>query len=394
MTDKETDAGYTDDLLRRVEEIAGNMATGIPKNPEALSPEQVQPLLHRLHAHQTELTMLNSGLRRAQKELEQLVTALTGDLRPANEKPRMEIPRHRQAEEGCVGGRGVIVGITERKEAKEAQRQAEENFRRSLDESPLGVRIVTVEGETIYANRAVLDIYHYGSIEELKATPVKQRYTPESYAQYLIRREKRQKGMDVPNEYAVSIIRKGGEIRHLQVFRKEIFWDGERQYQTIYIDITGRKQAEEALVAKSRQLEEANTALRILMKQMKEEQREIETKITTNIQKLVLPNLEELRGLRLNDLQANCLEIAAANLQQIISPFLQNLAVCFAEFTPGEIRVANMIRQGRTSKEIADILNTSIRNIEFHRGNIRKKLGLKNHRKASLRITLLKLSEG
>jgi len=71
-----------------------------------------------------------------------------------------------------------------RKHVEEALRASEENFRRSLDESPLGVRIVTTEGETIYANRAILEIYGYESIEELRTTPVKNRYTPESYAEF------------------------------------------------------------------------------------------------------------------------------------------------------------------------------------------------------------------
>jgi PAS domain S-box-containing protein len=137
--------------------------------------------------------------------------------------------------------------ITRRKRAEEALRQAEDNFHRSLDESPLGVRIVTMEGETIYANRAILDIYGYDSVDELRATPVNKRYTPESYGQFLIRRKKRRRGEFGPPQYEIGIVRKNGEIRHLQVFRKEILWNGERQFQAIYLDITKNKQMEDAL---------------------------------------------------------------------------------------------------------------------------------------------------
>jgi PAS domain S-box-containing protein len=129
----------------------------------------------------------------------------------------------------------------------DALRVSEDNFHRSLDESPLGVRIVTAEGETIYANQAILDFYGYDSIEELKTSPVKKRYTKESFAEYQIRREKRKHGVDSPSEYEISIIRKNGEIRHLQVYRKIIPWNDEMQYQAIYQDITERKQAEDAL---------------------------------------------------------------------------------------------------------------------------------------------------
>ena len=134
--------------------------------------------------------------------------------------------------------------ITKRKQIENSLHISEENFRHSLDDSPLGVRIVTMEGETIYANRAILNIYGYNSIEELKNTPLKERYTPESYDEYQIRKRKRLRGESGPSEYEVSIIRKTGEIRHLHVFRKEIFWNGKKQFQIIYQDITEHRQAE------------------------------------------------------------------------------------------------------------------------------------------------------
>ena len=81
--------------------------------------------------------------------------------------------------------------ITERKQMEYDLRASESNFRHSLDDSPLGVRISTVEGETIYANRAILDIYGYDSIEELKKTPLKERYTPESYAEFQTKKGKK-----------------------------------------------------------------------------------------------------------------------------------------------------------------------------------------------------------
>ncbi len=159
--------------------------------------------------------------------------------------------------------------ITDRKQAEESLRRSEENFRHSFDDSPLGVRIVTAAGETIYANRAILDIYGFDSLEELKATPSMKRYTPESYAEFQIRREKRQQGIDIPYEYAIDIIRKDGQVRHLQVLRKEISWDGESQFQVIYQDFTERKQAEEKLKASRLQLR----ALYKRLQKIREEER-------------------------------------------------------------------------------------------------------------------------
>lgn len=152
-----------------------------------------------------------------------------------------------------IGGKafGILsfgLDISERKRAEEARRQAEENFRRSMDESPLGIRIVSVKGETLYANRAILDLYGFDDLEEFKSTPVKNRYTPQSYDEYQIRKKKRMNGKDSPSEYEISIIRKAGEIRHLQVFKKDILWNGQKQFQAIYQDITERKKAEKRAV--------------------------------------------------------------------------------------------------------------------------------------------------
>jgi len=160
-----------------------------------------------------------------QKELESEVTRRTEELKHALEDLQQD--------------------ITERKRVEEELRKSEENFRRSLDNSPLGVRIVTAEGETLYANRAILDIYSYDSLEELRRTPIKERYTPESYAEFKIRKEKRGRGKLGPSEYEISIVRKNGQVRHVQGFRKEVWWNGARQFQVIYQDITERKRAEE-----------------------------------------------------------------------------------------------------------------------------------------------------
>ncbi|MCX6564357.1 MAG: HD domain-containing protein [Candidatus Aminicenantes bacterium] len=135
----------------------------------------------------------------------------------------------------------------DRKRAEEALHQADKNFRRSLDESPLGIRIVSVDGKVLYANRAILDIYGYDDIEELRSTPAKKRYTAASYAEFQSRRKKRMNGEDYASEYEISIIRKTGQIRRLRVFRKEISWNGQKQFQTIYQDITRQKKTEEKL---------------------------------------------------------------------------------------------------------------------------------------------------
>jgi PAS domain S-box-containing protein len=146
------------------------------------------------------------------------------------------------------GGLTVIAkDISEQRRVQEELRIAEQNFRNSLDSSPLGIRIVSIEGDLVYANQAILDIYGYSNIEELKSTPTKKRYTPNSYTAYLERQKKRKRGESTPVRYEVSIVRKDEEIRHLSVSRKAVVWNGEVQFQVVYQDITERKQAEEKI---------------------------------------------------------------------------------------------------------------------------------------------------
>lgn len=151
--------------------------------------------------------------------------------------------------------------VTESKRSEEALRLEKENFRHSLDDSPLGVRIATIEGNTIYANKTLLNFYGYDRLGELQKTTLKSRYSPESYAEAQKRKHQRKRGDFSVTDYEISIVRKNGEIRHLQVFRKDVLWDGVRQFQIVYNDITDRKLAEEEISKSKKLLETLNKHL-------------------------------------------------------------------------------------------------------------------------------------
>jgi len=57
------------------------------------------------------------------------------------------------------------------------------------------------------------------------------------------------------------------------------------------------------------------------------------------------------------------------------------------------MEVAVFIKDGKTTDETAQVLSLSEKNMETHRSNIRKKLGLRGNRK-NLRSQLLCLSGG
>ena len=151
------------------------------------------------------------------------------------------------------------------------------------------------------------------------------------------------------------------------------------------------KGAKMELVIKSINLEEINSALKVLLSQLKQERLDSEAKVVSNVQELVLPYIEKLRSSRLDARQKECLSVLEANLNNIIAPFMQNLSIASSNLTHTEMKVANLIKDGKTTKEIADLLNLSPSTVDFHRNNIRSKLGLKN-RSESLKTYLLNLS--
>jgi len=92
----------------------------------------------------------------------------------------------------------------------------------------------------------------------------------------------------------------------------------------------------------------------------------------------------------LDNQQEAFLSIIESNLNEIISPFIREISLKYLKLTPTEIQIANLVRHGSTTKDIAEILNVSPRTVETHRKNIRRKIGLEG-KKANLRSHLLSL---
>jgi DNA-binding NarL/FixJ family response regulator len=142
---------------------------------------------------------------------------------------------------------------------------------------------------------------------------------------------------------------------------------------------------------KSENLEEMNTALKVLLKKREEDKDELEEQVIYNVKELVLPFLEKVKNSKLDSRQKTLVEIMESNLNDIVSPFAKSLSTRYLNLTPAEMQIANMVKHGKTTKEIAEILFLSTRTIESHRDSIREKLGIKN-KKANLRTHLMSYS--
>ncbi len=150
-------------------------------------------------------------------------------------------------------------------------------------------------------------------------------------------------------------------------------------------EISNRKKAEKALKQKGMELEaktigleEANTALKVLLKQREEDKIELEEKVLLNVRELVFPYLDKLKMKKLGEKQRAYIGIIESNLNDIVSPFVHGLSSKLIKLSPTELQVTNLIKQGNTTKEIAEIMNLATSTIDFHRNNIRKKIGIHN----------------
>jgi DNA-binding CsgD family transcriptional regulator len=167
--------------------------------------------------------------------------------------------------------------------------------------------------------------------------------------------------------------------------------EAEVQLQKAHDELEQRvEERTEELKIKTKSLEEINTAMKVLLKKREDDKTEIEDNILSNVKTLIEPYVDKLKRSGLPQGQQTFINILESNLNEIVSPFARKLSSKLLNLTPSELQVANLVKQGRTSKEIAGILNISGKTVGFHRENIRKKFGLKN-KKANLRSHLLSL---
>ena len=147
------------------------------------------------------------------------------------------------------------------------------------------------------------------------------------------------------------------------------------------------KRREEELEIKTSNLEDMNSALKVLLERRDGDRRELEESVLANIRELVVVHVERLRNSGLNRRQVGYLDVLESNLTGIVSSFSRTLSREYLNLTPTEIQVADLVRQGKSTKEMAQLFNLSARTIEFHRQSIRTKLGIKNER-VNLRVLL------
>ncbi len=257
------------------------------------------------------------------------------------------------------------------------------------DFAPAGYVIVNRKGVVVKANRAALDLLGRS----------KDKIMGRGFSQFIYHKD-RNAYFDLIQEIAPGR-KRAGEIRLLRgndpfCARVEItpsvsddaHFSG---WRIVFADISDRKRAEEELRKKSLYLEESNAALRALLREREHDRKELEETIRNNVGMLIDPYLDRLKKSKLNENQRIQLDILETHFHQITSPFTRKLAVIDLRLTPTETRVAALVKEGKSTKEISEVLGIAERSVAVHREHIRAKLGLRGKR-SNLRSHLLSLS--
>ncbi len=282
--------------------------------------------------------------------------------------------------------RSSVFDNTERKRVEKALAESEAIYRNLFENASIGMCQFTMDGKLLRINKAYARMLGYDSTEEVLSI------VTDSATQIHADPRNREELLSALNHrdwvYAEHPYRRkdGSIMIGKATIRKVVKQDGATAYlEGIVEDITERKQAEAALAQREKELRikaqnlmEVNTTLNVLLNTLERDQEELKERFLLNIQKLVLPYLDRLKESPLRQDQLGCLQTAEAHLMDIASPFAQRLTSSFLNLTKTEVQIACLVKEGKTSKEIAELLNAKQRVIEFHRENIRMKLGLKN----------------
>jgi PAS domain S-box-containing protein len=191
-----------------------------------------------------------------------------------------------------------------------------------------------------------------------------------------------------PRNYKFRLVDSQGNVKNMLSTNSLI--PGTNKHVCSVMDITELEEKGTELLDKSRNLEDLNTALRVMLKQRAEDREELEQTLLSNIKELVMPNLEKLRKGGSEQSRQIYHDLITSNLEEMFSPFSRKLSTRFRCLTNTEVQVAHLIKDGKNSKEIADVMSVSSSAVDVYRYRIRKKLGI-NNQKVNLRSYLLGL---
>ncbi len=180
----------------------------------------------------------------------------------------------------------------------------------------------------------------------------------------------------------VAVQNKKGETTHVNGILVDV---DEKQKALMEV-----QRKEKNLQQKNEKLKQLNTTLNTLLEKRDKDRLELEQSLTLNIKEMVLPYIEQIRNAGSAAKRSRLLDVVEMSLNAISSRFAHSLSTAQLGLTPAEMKVAAFVRQGKSTKEIAELVGTSEKTVKNQRLAIRKKMGISN-KKVNLRSYLQSL---
>ncbi len=286
-------------------------------------------------------------------------------------------------------GFGLISLDTTHQKQYEASLQAERDFsKKIIDTAPSIICSISPDGTIQFINPAGEQLTGYSAAELLGKNWQDYFYAGKTGRSTREMLKKFQE--DDVRGYEVRLKTKDGELRDISWSSVKRFSGKGAFFETLILgnDVTGQKKAVQELEQKKKEAEDANIALKVMLDQHTKTRESIEEQISIKLKELVNPYLDLLRQSTVSEERSEIIRIITAHIDSITHPFSPKAREIMLGLSPRETMIGDLVRQGKTSKDIAEILNISLRTVETYRNNLRKKLGI-NKRKISLRTYLM-----
>lgn len=163
--------------------------------------------------------------------------------------------------------------------------------------------------------------------------------------------------------YAIPILNANNEILGVIEYIKDISV------------LTNIKKHLEEIEYNIEELKDKNRILNNLIEKQAYEKKIVQDGIDFKMEKIIKPAIKYI--LKYNSKNDNSDEFINMFLNELSNSVKSENTTEYSNFSPREIQIADLIKEGSSSKEIASKLFVSQKTVDFHRKNIRKKLGLK-----------------
>jgi PAS domain S-box-containing protein len=301
---------------------------------------------------------------------------------------------------------GMVKDITERKKAERLREESEERLQAAAKAARFGVYSYDFGTGQAYYSPEFKTLYGLppGTPLELDEDLVARALHADDKPGFMARmKAANNPGGTGDLDYEYRITLPDGQVRWLRVLGRTVFSGRKPQDQAlcangIIQDITEQKLAEEALrkaqedleqrvVERTAELEKTNATLVMMLDYARKAETDIQERVVANLRTTTLQLLDTLKKQQLSQGARDLVELLEKNTQNLAHPLARRLESLLLRLTARELQVANFIRQGKSTKDIMELLNLSFQTVESHRNNLRKKLGLR-HKKINLRTYL------